>query len=376
MTALEILAKLIGFKSITNTPNAPIIDWVEAYLQGLGFAVHRIARGEKSGLFARIGPAGDGGILLSGHSDVVPVEGQNWQRDPFALTRAGDRVFGRGTTDMKGFLAVALAIAAQAAHSTLRKPLMLAISYDEEIGCRGIAAMIGQMIPTIGTPELVIVGEPTGLRLALGHKGKAAYRAICHGTAGHSAMAPQFQNALHLAADFLGVLRKQQLILAETGARDMDYDIPYATIHAGRMQGGIALNIVPDRAEIDFEIRHLATQTAADLLAPIAAHAAEISAGAQKLHPIAAIEIIEISQYPGLASKVDNPAVMQAAAALSGIAPIKVSYGTEAGFFTWLGLPTIVWGPGDMAQAHQPDEYIEIAQLAECEARLAQLILS
>lgn len=371
MTVLDILAQLVAFPSITDQPNKPIVDWIETYLRLHGCDVHRIAKGEKAGLFARIGPQGDDAVLLSAHCDVVPVAGQSWTTDPFTLAARGGRLYGRGVADMKGFLAVALAMAGRAGAGNLSRGLCLSISYDEEIGCQGIAAMADHLIPSIGRPALAIVGEPTRLRPALGHKGKAAYRAICTGQAGHSAMAPRYQNALHLAADFLNVLRAAQAELAETGARDAAYDTPYATVHAGQMQGGVALNMVPDRAEIAFEIRHLAQVQAASLLAPIAEAAARLSAAA----PDGCGIVIEtLNAYPGLEADMSIPAIAAAAAVLSAEPAIKVSYGTEAGFFAALGIPTLVWGPGDMAQGHQPDEFIEPDQLRRCEERLIALL--
>ncbi|MEP3639807.1 MAG: M20/M25/M40 family metallo-hydrolase [Paracoccaceae bacterium] len=267
----EILTRLVGFETITNGPNLDMIDWVQDFLTNAGFIVTRIPSpcGKKAGLLAKFG-TGEGGVLYSAHSDVVPVAGQNWLGDPFAVRQDGDRLIGRGATDMKGFIACVLAHAQQLNASPPERPFMIALSWDEEIGCRGIPHMIDQVIPILGRPDLVIVGEPTEMQLCVGHKGKAAYRAICAGEAGHSALAPRFKNALHDAATVISVLQEVQADVAKNGPQDDAYDVAYSTIHAGKMAGNVAQNIVPEHAEIDFEIRFLAADDPEDIMAQIA----------------------------------------------------------------------------------------------------------
>ncbi|MCB1354319.1 MAG: acetylornithine deacetylase [Rhodobacteraceae bacterium] len=362
LSTRDILAALVGFPTITDGPNGALMDWVEDFLQAQGFATWRLASadGVKAGLLAKRG-AGDGGLLCSAHSDVVPVAGQDWSRDPFALGECEGRYVGRGTTDMKGFLACVLAVAQALKVEDQRMPLSLALSWDEEIGCRGIAEMIDQVIPTLGRPDLCIVGEPTSLRLVTGHKGKASYRAIATGEAGHSAMAPQFRNALHPAADLVRAIRDRQAALMTQGARDARYDPPVSTIHAGVFRGGTALNIVPDRAELLFEIRHLAAETPEDILAG--------------LDVPQDVTITQTGSYPGLDGDAAVPAIRAFASGLTQAEPGTVAFGTEAGFFAALGLPTIVWGPGDMRDGHQPDESIAIADLDGC-IRILRTFLS
>ncbi|MBS0563863.1 MAG: acetylornithine deacetylase [Proteobacteria bacterium] len=374
MNTLELLERLVAFPSVSADGNLPIIGFIETFLRERGATVERVtdAGGRKAGLLARIGPAGDGGVLLSGHTDVVPVTGQDWSREPFRLTRDGARVYGRGTTDMKGFVAAALAAAGQAAGQGLMRPLLLSLSWDEELGCLGIRQMIDRVIPVLGRPEYGIVGEPTLMRVANGHKGKGAYLATCRGTAGHSAMAPRFCNALHLAADFVGVLRAEQTRLMAEGARDAAYDVTCSTVHAGRMAGGVALNIVPDSATVAFEIRHLAEEPVAGILDNIRAGAARAVAAAG--HPAAAIEIVETNLYPGLDTPAGAEVVGRVAALAGDTDRIKVAYGTEAGFFAAKGIPTVVCGPGSMDQGHQPDEFIDLSQLAACDAMLDRLV--
>lgn len=372
----EILARLIGFNSVSANSNLDIIDYVQAFLDSRGFAVHRLPdeTGQKAGLYATIGPAG-AGVLLSAHTDVVPVEGQDWTKDPFTLTQDGDRLYGRGTTDMKGYVASVMALADRASQTRLKEPLKLAFSYDEEIGCVGIQHMIGDLERTIGLPRACFVGEPTEMQVAVGHKGKAALKAVCHGQSGHSALAPHFVNALHLAGDFMGALRALQDDLAKNGARDDAYDIPYSTIHIGKLSGGMALNIVPDHAEMVFEYRHLAADRSEDLLTRIKQAASKVEAHHQANFPEAKIEVDQYNAYPGLDVEEDASIAVYAKRLSETNHSTKVAFGTEAGFFDALGIPTVVCGPGSMkGQGHKPDEYITLDQLSSCDAMMDRLL--
>ncbi|WP_284162571.1 acetylornithine deacetylase [Frigidibacter sp. SD6-1] len=374
MQTVEILERLVAFPSVSSRSNRDIAGWIAEYLGSAGFEVLRLpdATGEKCGLLARIGPRLDGGLLLSAHMDVVPVEGQVWASDPFRLSARDGRYYGRGTADMKGFLAAALALAADAAAGPLARPFLLSLSYDEEVGCRGIPAMIPHVRAFCGRPALCLVGEPTRLDIATGHKGKVSGLVRCHGTAGHSALAPRHVNALHLAADMIGAMRAEQARLEAEGARDEGYDIACSTVHAGLMRGGRALNIVPDLAEIEFEIRHLAADDPADSLARLRAAGQALAAAAHD--PAARVEVELVTAYPGLGADAGGEAVSVLRARLPDARLIKVAYGTEAGFFHALGIPTLVCGPGDMAQGHRPDEYVEAGQLVRCERLLKALL--
>lgn len=374
----ELLERLVGFQSVfTAADYTDITDFSVAYLRALGFTVYRLEGGTpgRAGLFASLGPAGRGGALLSAHLDVVPTEGQDWTVDPFRMSRRDGRLYGRGTTDMKGFAAAALAAASRAAHLPMKAPLKLALSYDEEAGCVGMSEMIEKLEETIGLPDFCIVGEPTSMQVAIGHKGKRSYRMRFKGTPAHSASAPKYVNALHLATDAVGILRRLQSDLAERGAHDAAYDVPYSTVHVGRMSGGTALNMVPDTAELEFEIRHLAHD---DALLLVRRFEEEIDLAVnrwRKIHPAASATVEPINSYPGIESAPDGEAT-QLALKFGALGPaIKVSYGTEAGFFNdrW-GIPTIVCGPGDMAQGHKPDEFIEENQLIACDTMLSNLL--
>ncbi|WP_241524004.1 acetylornithine deacetylase [Oceaniglobus indicus] len=380
---IDILDKLVAFPTVSRDSNLGLIDWVQDYLARRGFDCHRVTdpTGQKAGLFARIGPAGDGGIMLSAHTDVVPIDGQTWTSDPFRLAARDGRLYGRGTCDMKGFLACMLAVADKAAGKTLREPLKLAISYDEEIGCIGISHMIDQLAPTIGLPRYCIVGEPTDLTLITGHKGKSTMRATCHGTAGHSSLAPQFLNALHLATDFIGAIRAAQDDCRHNGPQDAAYSVPFSTLHVGKLEGGAALNMVPETAVIDFELRHLAQDPADPILGRLRDDAAAIVAEAAKQHPEAAIDITAISSYPGLETPSESPIVGWISKFMDlpdGRTPDtgKVSFGTEAGCFAQVGIPSVVCGPGSILQAHKPDEFIAVSELARCDAMLAAILAS
>lgn len=373
---LEILDRLIAFDTVSRNSNLELAGYAESILKDSGFAVTRIpgGGGRKAGLFAQIGPAGDG-MMLSAHTDVVPVDGQDWTKDPFRLTRESDRVYGRGTTDMKGYVASMLALAERAAGADLREPLKLVLSYDEEIGCVGIQEMLDKVAPLAGQPRACFVGEPTEMQVAVGHKGKAALRATCFGQNGHSALAPKFVNALNLAADFIVELRALQQHYAEHGARDAAYSVPYTTLHAGVLTGGTALNIVPDQASITFEYRHLAADPASAILRAIQDTADRISDRYRPDWDGARIDIEQYNAYPGL-DVADSDSVIGLAQKLAQTNDTtKVAFGTEAGFFSELGIPTVVCGPGSMeGQGHKPDEYLALSELDACDEMMDRIL--
>ena len=375
-STLDILNRLIRFDTVSRNSNLELARYAEAFLAERGFVVHRIddPDGEKTGLYAEKGPSGDG-VLLSAHTDVVPVDGQDWTKDPFRLTRENDRLYGRGTTDMKGYVASILSLADRAAKAELREPLKIALSYDEEVGCVGIQRMLDRLAPMLGQPRACFVGEPTDMQVAVGHKGKAALRAVCHGQAGHSALAPKFVNALHLATDFIGELRALQNAYANGGNRDLAYSVPYTTFHVGVLSGGTALNIVPDRAEMTFEYRHLASDRGADILAQIEAAAERVGTSHRAQFDGARVEVEQYNAYPGLDTAETDAVIGFAQKLAQSNETTKVAFGTEAGFFSELGIPTVVCGPGSMeGQGHKPDEYLEMSQLNACDAMMDRIL--
>ncbi len=373
---LDILGRLIGFPTVSAESNLALIDYAEGLLQRAGFATQRIPDPvlAKSGLVARIGPGGAGGVLLSAHSDVVPVDGQAWTRPPFEMTQVEDKLFGRGTTDMKGYLAAMLSLAQRVDADALQAPLMMIISYDEEIGCLGIRKMMPEFEGLGWKPDLCIVGEPTMMRPATAHKGKAALRATCRGVAGHSALAPKYVNALHLAADFITALRTIQRDYETSDVQDATYDVPYTTVHAGTTQGGTALNIVPEKAVVEFELRHLPQDALQDFVDRLARVVDRISAPFRARHADVGIDIEVVNTYPGLEIAPDHPAVQRVARLCGSGDLTKVAFGTEAGFIAGLGTPTVVCGPGSMeAQGHKVDEFVTLAQLGQCDAMMDRL---
>jgi acetylornithine deacetylase len=372
----DILERLVAFDTVSHRPNIDLMDYVRGLLEGAGIAVTLVpdAGGGKANLFASAGPSG-GGVMLSGHTDVVPVDGQAWTRPPFALTEAGGRFYGRGTADMKGFVACAVEAMLAAARRPLRVPLHLALSYDEEIGCMGVRSLIDLLGTSPVRPRFCIVGEPTGMQVATGHKGKIALRATCTGREGHSALAPLALNALHLAADFLSAVRALQAEVAATGLRDGDYDVPYTTLHAGKMQGGVQVNIVPNHAVLDFEIRALAGENVAGLIARLEDAAEGIVAPLRDAFPEAAIRVERLWDYPGLGTPSDAEVVRFVKGLTGANGTIKVAFGTEGGLFDRrLGVPTVICGPGSMAQGHKPDEFVTVEQIERCRAMLMALV--
>lgn len=377
MSTLDYLEKLLSFDTTSAHSNSELITWVQSELLAMGAVVKIIPNedGSKANLFATLGPKDIGGVMLSGHTDVVPVTGQDWTVPAFSMTRRDGKVFGRGTTDMKGFIASMMTAAREASVQNLKTPLHLALSYDEEVGCIGVRSMIDMLNNAPIRPQMCIVGEPTGLLVATGHKGKIAARAKCIGCAGHSALAPFAVNALYLANDFITKLRKVQETLRLGATQDHDYDVPYTTLHVGRIKGGGALNIVPHLCELDFEIRNLAQDDAAEILNNLTQAAKSIALEAQNIASEANIEIEVFNTYPGLDTASNEPVVGFVKSLTGANSTIKVAYGTEGGLFDQrLGVPTVVCGPGDMAQGHKPDEFITETQLSACDAMLDNLI--
>ena len=377
MSTLDYLEKLLSFDTTSANTNSEMIKWVESELLTFGASVKIIPNVDesKANLFATLGPQDVGGVMLSGHTDVVPVTGQAWTVPAFSMTQRDGKVFGRGTADMKGFIAAMMNAAKSASTQTLKTPLHLALSYDEEIGCIGVRSMIDMLSNAPIRPQMCIVGEPTGLAVATGHKGKIAARAKCIGRAGHSALAPFAVNALYLANEFITELRKVQDVLRLGVVQDHDYDVPYTTLHVGRIAGGGALNIVPHFCELDFEIRNLAQDDPAEILEKLRQAADLIALSARNVASEANIEIEVFNTYPGLDTPSSAPVVGFVKSLMGANGTIKVAYGTEGGLFDQsLGVPTVVCGPGDMAQGHKPDEFITEAQLAACDTMLANLL--
>lgn len=377
MNTIQILERLIGFATVSRDSNLDLIGFVVELLERHGIKSQLIHSedGHKANLFATVGPPDLPGVMLSGHSDVVPVDGQDWTLPPFAMTERDGKLYGRGAADMKGFIAAALSACIKASKMDLRTPLHLALSYDEELGCIGVRSLVDMLNSSPQKPLLCIVGEPTGMQVATGHKGKIGARAFCKGREGHSALAPLALNAIHLGCDFVAALRKEQERLATEGARDGDYDIPYTTVHVGKMNAGVALNIVPNFCQVDFEIRNVAADDPEEILEGLKAEAARIAAAAKSIAPEAAIDIEVFNTYPGLDTPVSSQAVAFVKSLTGANGTMKVAFGTEGGLFSRdVGTPTVVCGPGSMAQGHKPDEFVSVEQLRRCDEMLENLL--
>ncbi|MBN9602516.1 MAG: acetylornithine deacetylase [Afipia felis] len=377
MKSTELLEKLISFPTISSDSNLALIQFVAEVLQSHGIepAIIPSPDGRKANLFATVGPINAPGVMLSGHTDVVPVEGQAWTVPAFAMTHRDGRLYGRGTADMKGFVACAIAKCLKARSLDLKTPLHLALSYDEEVGCIGVHSLVEMLREAPYPPLLCLVGEPTEMQVATGHKGKIAARATCRGREGHSALAPLALNAIHIGCDFVGALRQEQDYLATEGANDPSYDIPYSTVHVGKMNAGVALNIVPNLCEIDFEIRYVAGDVPAQIMRRIQQSAERIVSRAATIAPEAAIVIEVTNSYPGLDTPVDARAVAFVKSLIGANNTIKVAFGTEGGLFSRdVGTPTVVCGPGSMLQGHKPDEFISVEQMRRCDDMLDNLL--
>lgn len=368
--SVSLLKQLIAFDTTSYKSNLAFIEFVKSLFEANNIQVSLNFNAEqtKANLLASVGPLDQAGILLSGHSDVVPVEGQQWDSPAFQALEKDGNIIGRGTADMKGFLACAIVCMLNASKLALKRPLHLCMSYDEEIGCIGVRGILEQLSSTLISPILCVIGEPTMMQLALAHKGKTVFRAHCCGEEGHSALAPNYLNAIHVASQLVESLKKVQFNLREHGHKDLGYDIPYSTVHVGKIAGGTALNIVPNACVVDYEIRHLAQDASQDIQDKILQG---ISSDYQT-H----IDVEEVNQYPGLSTS----STIEAVQFIQKLLPVdtsigNISFGTEGGLFqNALNCPVVVCGPGDIAVAHKPNEYVAIEQLKQCDIFLQKLI--
>ncbi len=376
MRSRALLARLVGYATVSRDSNLALIGFVHDTLRELGVhseLFHNEAR-TKANLYATIGPLDRGGIVLSGHTDVVPVDGQAWTVDPFTLTEGDGRLYGRGTADMKGFLASVLAAVPGFLAQPLKVPVHLAFSYDEEIGCLGVRPMLAALAQRAHRPRLCLIGEPTELKPVLGHKGKLAMRCQVKGAACHSAYAPYGVNAIGYAARMIRYLDEIGDRLAQADQHDPRFDPPYSTVQTGLIQGGRALNIVPAECEFDFEVRALPDYDAEAVTRELSAYVdTELLPRMRAVQPDTDIVLQPLSAYPGLATSPDSEAARLLAWLTQSEDFGTVAFGTEGGLFEQAGIPTVVCGPGSMDQGHKPDEFISIAQLQACDAMLARL---
>ncbi|AZR86229.1 acetylornithine deacetylase [Bordetella pertussis] len=373
----DLLARLVAFPTVSRESNLALSSFVQDYLAQAGVASELFYNeaGTKANLFATIGPRDRAGIVLSGHTDVVPVDGQPWTTDPFCLTEKDGRLHGRGTADMKGFIAAVLAAVPALVERPLRIPVHLAFSYDEELGCLGVGSMLAEIEKRAPLPSMCLIGEPTLLRPVLGHKGKAAMRCQVKGHACHSAYAPSGVNAIEYAARLIGKLNEIGERLARPQHHDGRFDPPFSTVQTGTIAGGRALNIVPAECEFDFEVRALPGFDPGLVQRELRTYAdRELLPRMQAVNPETGIEMRPLSAYPGLATEAHSEAARLLAQWCGSDDFGTAAYGSEGGLFSRSGIPTVICGPGSMDQGHKPDEFVSLQQLAQCDAMLARLV--
>ncbi len=377
-TSIEMIKKLIAFDTTSRESNLALIAFVQDYLQGLGIdsqLVHNI-EGTKANLYATVGDQATPGVMLSGHTDVVPVDGQNWSTDPFEMVEKDGNLYGRGTSDMKSFIAIALAMLPKFQARGLKTPLHLALSYDEEIGCIGVRRLIEKLNGMPVKPAMCIVGEPTSMQVITGHKGKRSYNIHVRGFEAHSSLAPHGVNAIEFAARFIAKLRDIAERIQGEGPFDELYDVTHTTVHTGVISGGTQLNIVPKDCRFECEFRYIGGQDDDALEEEIRAYARDVLEPAmQAIHADTGIDIECVNHMPGLEMNVDDEVVTFVKALAGRNDHAKVAFGTEAGLFKdRAGIPAVVCGPGSIDQAHKPNEFISLEQVAAGEAFLERLM--
>lgn len=374
----HLLADLVGFDTVSDRTNLPLIAHIESYLAAFGVKAERIVdeTGEKASLWVTIGPEERRGFVLSGHTDVVPVVGQDWSHDPFKLVERDGKLYGRGTTDMKGFVAVCLAMVPEMIEAKLATPIHLAISYDEEIGCVDVRPMLREVAKKKVKPLGAFIGEPTQMQVIIGHKGKHGVRATFRGLARHSSIAPEGVNAIEYAAELIVEIRRRAVALAAARSTDSLYDVPHSTLLTSIVHGGAALNIVPDSCTVDFECRGIGITESKEVTDAIVAWAkAEIEPAMKAQNVECGIDFEEILDYPALDTAADEAIVTLAKSLAGRNDHAKVAFGTEASLFADIAdIPSVVIGPGSIAQAHTPDEFVEMAELEKCAGFVERLI--
>jgi len=375
-----MIERLISFNTVSRDSNLGLIEWVRDYLLKLG-ATTRLthdATGKKANLFATLGDSKKPGLILSGHTDVVPVDGQNWESDPFVATERDGKLYARGSADMKGFIGIALTQApkfiAALNENRLDAPLHYALSYDEEVGCLGVRGLIRDLEENAIRPAGCVVGEPTSMQPIIAHKGTHRFRCAVHGREAHSSYVTHGVNAIEYAARLVVFIRQVADRLAQIERRDYGFNVPYSTLSTGLIQGGIAANVVPKDCVFHFDMRTLPQASADALYQEIRSYAETLAAEMRRVDANAGIDLQWMSQTVGLAAA-ETDAIVQWAMQLSRNASVgKVSYGTEAGLFQKMGVPTVICGPGDIAEAHRPNEFVALDQLAQCESFMDRIL--
>lgn len=376
LTAREWIERLVGFDTTSRNSNLDLIHCVDEYLRewGAETTLYHNEEKTKANLFATVGPDVAGGIVFSGHTDVVPVDGQDWASNPFEVTEKDGRLFGRGTADMKSFSAIALSLVPDMAEANLKRPIHFALSYDEEVGCMGVLDMVAGIKARAEKPALVIVGEPTSMRVINAHKGIRSFTTTVTGLEAHSSLQHQGASAIVYAARLITFLADLFEELKERGDPTGRFVPPYTSIQVGLISGGTALNIIPRTCTFVWEHRNLPTQEPDEIITRFNAYAAELDKTLKAISDDCGIVTTERANAPGLMVDEENAAEGLALSLLGRNETEAVAYGTEAGHFQAIGLPTIVCGPGDIAQAHIANEFIDLDQIDKCETFLRKII--
>jgi acetylornithine deacetylase len=374
--SMDMLRRLVSMDTTSRNSNLELVDFVRDHLDRFGIASELVpdATGKKANLYATIGPDDRPGICLSGHTDVVPIDGQDWSTDPWAITEKDGLLHGRGTCDMKGFVAIALTWVEAFARGDLKTPVHLLLSYDEEVGCVGVRGALARLKNAPIKPKGVIIGEPTEMRVTTAHKGKKSVRCHVHGHECHSSLTPKGVNAIEYAAEVITHLKAMGRRMASEGPFDHAYDVPWTTVHTGIVHGGTALNIVPKDCRFDFEFRYLPGVDPEGLYADVRAFAETLTPEMKAITPDAGFTWSDISAFPGLDTPETAEIVVLAKALAQANATVKVAFGTEAGLIQEAGMPAIVCGPGSIEQAHKPNEFVALSQLTQCEAFMDRLL--
>jgi len=378
MNSEQLLAKLIAFDTTSTTSNLELIDYIRNYLDDYSIKSLLVPNEDNTcaNLYATIGPDDIGGVMLSGHTDVVPTSGQNWNSDPYQIKPDDHAFYGRGACDMKGFIACALAGVPQMVNLKLKTPIHLAFSYDEEIGCVGVKKLINAMETFEVRPRIGLIGEPTDMKMIIGHKGKAAFKVTFIGSSCHSAYITNGVNAVEYAAELVSFIRKMNLKVQQQPL-DNSYSVPHSTFHVGNIKGGTALNIVPKSCQFEFEIRNLPQQQLDSLMHDVRHYAKSVLLADMKAqYEYCDIQFESIASYPALNTDI-NSSVIDYTRLINPVDEMgdNVSFGTEAGLFDQqLGINSVVCGPGSIDQAHKPDEFVSRSQMQICDQMMTNLV--
>ena len=378
-TTAEVLSQLIAFDTTSRNSNLELIDYVREVLKPFGVDIELTFDRDrnKANLFATLGGGSAPGVVLSGHTDVVPVTGQDWSLDPFQSEIRGERMFGRGTCDMKGYIAACLTKVEDILEADLATPVHFAFSYDEEVGCVGVTDLLEELKKKPVQPRACIIGEPTSMKVIRAHKGMLFKRCCIHGKSAHSSLVDQGVNAITVAARIIANIDSIQKRIQEEGPFDAGFNPPYTTLHSGVIRGGTVNNIIPSYCEFEFEIRNLPEQSPWPLFREVEDFANALLPDMHRISGETGIDWHAIADYPGMDTPVDDKLIAEISGLLgTSSVPGKVSYGTEGGHFQSAGIPTIICGPGTIEQAHKPDEFIDLDQLNQCDRFLSTLIES